>query len=121
VKRSPLQRRTRLRARRATPRRSARVRDLEYMERVRALPCVVRELLGVAVACLPLCSGRTHAHHMGARGLGQKCSDLETVPFCEYHHRSWHDCTGLFAGKSKEWRAEFAQAAIEHTRGELAR
>lgn len=67
------------------------------------------------------CSGPMHAHHMGERGLGQKCSDLETVPFCERHHRDWHDCTGLFADKSKEWRGEFAKAAIEQTRAELAR
>jgi hypothetical protein len=125
VKRSPLERKTRLRARRATPRRSARVHDLAFMARVRQLPCLVWTMLpdyalgGRYVAPASPCSGSMHAHHMGARGLGQKCSDLETVPFCERHHRDWHDCTGPFADKSKEWRLEFAKAAIEQTRAEL--
>jgi hypothetical protein len=92
------------------------------MERVRGLPCVAAELCvwWAVFGGSSACDGRIHAHHMGARGLGQKCSDLETVPFCEQHHRDWHDCTGPFAGKSKEWRGEFARAAIEYTQATLA-
>lgn len=30
---------------------------------------------------------RTEVAHVGERGLGQKCSDLETIPLCAEHHR----------------------------------
>jgi len=119
----PLERRTRLRACRPTQRRSGRVRDAEYMDRVRGLPCLCRDFLWEFGHddVIRGCSGADtmHAHHMGVRGLGQKCSDLATVPFCERHHRDWHECTGPFAGKSKEWRAEFSRAAIEATKAVL--
>lgn len=29
----------------------------------------------------------TEAAHIGDRGLGKKCSDLETAPLCVDHHR----------------------------------
>ena len=28
------------------------------------------------------------AAHVGKRGLGQKCSDRETIPLCIWHHRT---------------------------------
>jgi len=31
------------------------------------------------------------AAHVGARGLGQKCSDFETLPLCRDHHRPGED------------------------------
>jgi len=30
----------------------------------------------------------TEAAHVGERGLGQKCSDRETIPLCAAHHRT---------------------------------
>lgn len=30
----------------------------------------------------------TEAAHVGDRGLGQKCSDIEAVPLCGEHHRT---------------------------------
>lgn len=30
---------------------------------------------------------KTEAAHVGRRGIAQKCSDLETIPLCAYHHR----------------------------------
>lgn len=30
----------------------------------------------------------TEVAHVGLRGLGQKCSDLETLPLCTEHHRT---------------------------------
>jgi hypothetical protein len=114
VRRTPLKRRarlsrtTRLRPRRTAPRRSSRVRDPEYMARVAALPCL---LAGEHV-----CDGRIEVHHMGSRGLGQKCSDLETVPFCQKAHREWHDASGYFRGLTREDRREYAAHAIAETR-----
>lgn len=48
----------------------------------------------------------TEVAHVGERGLGQKCSDRETVPLCAEHHRTgphahhvlgknFWDCHGL--------------------------
>jgi len=130
VKRAaPLKRRTRLKPKRETRRTSKRVHDTEYMERVRGLPCVVVEMMplgpqsadihGINAFLRWRCNGHIHAHHMGERGFGQKCSDLETVPFCDKHHAEWHDCRGVFAGKSREWRREFGRAAIEATQAAL--
>jgi hypothetical protein len=106
----PLARETRLSPRRKTPRKSGRVSNPAFMSLVRDMPCLVTS---------GNCDGCTHAHHMGVRGLGQKCSDTETVPFCERHHRDWHDCTGPFAGKSKEWRRSYAENTIRATRTTL--
>lgn len=34
---------------------------------------------------------RTEAAHVGPRGLGQKCSDRQTLPLCAQHHRTGKD------------------------------
>jgi len=34
---------------------------------------------------------RVEAAHVGEHGLGQKCSDRETVPLCATHHRTGKD------------------------------
>lgn len=116
LKRSaPPKRKTRVKQRRATKRRSSRVHSVEYMAAVRELGCVVGRLDLRDTSC----SGDIEAHHMGARGLGQKSSDLETIGFCAHHHRSWHDCNGVFAGRSKEWRREFASKSIAATQAAL--
>ncbi len=31
---------------------------------------------------------QSEAAHVGERGLGQKCSDRETIPLCAAHHRT---------------------------------
>jgi predicted nucleic acid binding AN1-type Zn finger protein len=80
------------------------------MERVRWLRCCVEELQQTRA-----CDGAVEAHHAGERGLGQKCSDRETIPLCAAHHRQWHDCAGIFSGWSKEHRREFAARAIADT------
>jgi hypothetical protein len=118
VKRSASLKRTgRVKAKRSTPRRSNREHDQEYMAKVRELPCIVGEMLPHSFVH----EREMHAHHMGARGLGQKCSDYETVPMCALCHANWHNCADEFAGWSKEKRREFAQATIEATQGKLGR
>ena len=42
------------------------------------------------------CSANVQAHHLlrpwyGARGVGMRASDNNTVPLCSYHHRQLHD------------------------------
>lgn len=103
-RRRPLVRRTRLRSRRATPRRSGRVRDPQYLAWVAGLACSAYVHGG--------CRGRVHAHHAGPRGLGQKCSDRESIPLCGSHHRAWHDGGEPFRSWSPEVRRSWAVLAI---------
>lgn len=54
-------------------------RSKEHLAFVRSLPCCV--------------SGRTfcvEAAHVGRRGMGQKCSDFETIPLNALYHREQH-------------------------------
>lgn len=69
------------------------MRDPEYMERVRQLPCFV------ACCFLEVCDGPIEADHAGRRPMGRKCSDRETVPLCSLHHRQRTD----FSGPFKSW------------------
>lgn len=104
MKRSaPLQRRTRLRPRRATQRRSERVRDRAYMAWVRERPCV---LVGTGE-----CAGRTEAHHAGGRPLGRKADDDTTIPLCRHHHARITD--GAYP---REARREIERAGLAVTR-----
>jgi hypothetical protein len=56
------------------------IRDPKRLAFIRSLPCVVcRKTRGVQAA------------HVGTtRGMGQKCSDLETLPLCEHDHQVQH-------------------------------
>lgn len=130
MKRSPLKRKARLRPKRTSPRRSSRVRNGAYMERVRGLPCMVPvfllgdeyDALGALLSLRQECYGPTHAHHMrelAKAGMGQKPSDDLCTSFCERHHDDWHSHSGVFKGKSKEWRIAFALTVVQETRARL--
>jgi len=101
-RRSPLKRKTRMRPRRATPRRSGRVRDREYLEVVRGMPCCLR-VLGE-------CNGDVQAHHAGKRPMGRKADDDTAVPLCSWHHEAVHSVWGTAA--ARPWM----DRAIEQTR-----
>jgi hypothetical protein len=54
-------------------------RSPAHLAFIRSLPCCV--------------SGRRHsieAAHVGSRGMGQKCSDFETIPLNALYHREQH-------------------------------
>lgn len=87
----PIRRYSWMRRRRPEPRRSERARDVDFMLRVKTLPCLARDLSE--------CSGPTEADHAGRRPMGRKCSDRETVPLCSLHHRQRTD----FSGPFKSW------------------
>lgn len=82
---------------RRKPRRG-RVIDREYMDWIRSLPCLlcsIKVLTRWAAFQIHLgdCyrvpqQTRTEAAHVGQRGIGQKCSDRETIPLCREHHES---------------------------------
>lgn len=51
--------------------------DKAYISWLHTQPCCVcGRLSGIEAA------------HVGRRGLGQKCSDLEAIPLCSEHHRT---------------------------------
>jgi hypothetical protein len=107
-RRSPLKRYVRLRRKRKEPRRSSRVRDPLYLDAVRGLECVD---CGAPPPSDP--------SHMGDRGLGQKCSDLEAVPQCRQCHRHFHDATGPYAGWTKDMRKDHRGLCIRYTQRRL--
>jgi len=108
---TPLRRRTRLRPKRSTPRRSDRQRDPSYLEEVRGLPCVL--------ATTGECQGRIEADHAGWRPFGRKCSDDEAIPLCTLHHRQRTDYAGAFKGMTGETMRAWADSAIWRTRAAL--
>lgn len=56
--------------------RKGRDEDSAFLAFIRSLPCVICRR-----------TFRVEAAHVGQRGLGQKCSDRETIPLCAFHHR----------------------------------
>lgn len=77
----PLERRTRLRSRRASPRRSSRVLDAAYRAWVRRQPCCARSLPGHR------CDGPIEGDHAGRRGRGQKADDATMIALCQLAHQ----------------------------------
>ena len=56
-------------------------RDWQYLRYIRTYPCVVCAASGRKV----------EAAHVGPHGLGQKASDLQSIPLCGRHHRTGQD------------------------------
>lgn len=108
----PLRRKTWMRQRRATPRRSERERDPEFMRWVRRQPCSVRVDPPDPNRLTPCC-GRVEADHMGDRAVGRKASDDTCAPMCSTHHvqRSSHHGSfyELDQEELREWRARQIQ------------
>lgn len=109
ARRARLQRYTAPQRKRSKPRRSSRVRDGEWLLAVKRLPC-----------CAPgaprSCEGQVEADHAGTRGLGQKCSDRQTIPLCSRHHRDRHGLTGPFRG----WSAAYMRGWLDVKTDEAA-
>jgi len=80
--------------------RRVRVIDPEHMRRVRALPCIACQILGVSQ------SSHTEAHHIrrGADGqpygTSQKAHDTETIPLCTMHH--WNGVNSIYTRREFE-------------------
>lgn len=110
MKRSPLKRRTPLRARRLKPRRDGQWRSREHLDRVKELGyCSAAALLGVTG-----CWSIIDPDHMGKRpGIGIKCGDDRCAPMCRRCHTWRTDRSGAFKGWSDEQMDEFCNAAID--------
>lgn len=71
--------------------RSKGKKDPAYLEWVRSLPCIICVGLDTLQRVLLFgfkYSSRVESAHVGLRGLGQKCSDRDTIPLCAEHHRT---------------------------------
>lgn len=112
LRRSPLKRKTRIRPKRKTQRRSGRVRDAEYMARVRMLPCVLEG---------GDCDGAIHAHHAGKRAAGRKADDDTCIPLCAGHHEAWHIGRWPFLYWGRDTRRSWADERIAETQARLGR
>lgn len=135
----PLKRHTRLRQRRATPRRSGRVRDRDYLLAVKELPCCLRpddirvmsreptwesirgaRLLSDYVrGMIGPCDGPTEADHAGVRPVGRKADDDTAIPLCRRHHRERTDYTGVFGMFNAALMRNWCDMAIAATRARL--
>lgn len=122
MRRSPLKRKTRLSPKRATVRRSSRVRDEAYLAWVRLQPCAVgvmlRQLARNTGAHAPFsssaaCWGTTDPEHRREGvGMGMKASDRDSWPCCRGHHEHRHGRVGVFAGWPETQLNEFIRARI---------
>lgn len=101
-----MKRTTRLRRKKATPRRSERARDVDYMLDVKRLRCCARTM----GAWAGLCEGPIEADHAGIRPLGRKADDVTCIPLCTRHHRERTDHAGVFrhwsSGQMRTWLDE---------------
>jgi len=91
MKRTSIARSTKPIQRKRSKLRRGALKDPAYLDWIRMLPCMIcwpRMMFQVALDCLPSGLPRSEAAHVGVRGLGQKCSDRESVPLCEVHHRT---------------------------------
>ena len=101
--------RTSLRRRRETPRRSERVRDVDYLAWVHTLTCAAAHLDG------HVCEGPIEADHVGPRPLGRKCDDKLTIALCSLAHRQRTDFAGPFRSMDRAAMRRFVAQALLDT------
>jgi hypothetical protein len=109
MKRSALKRTSGLRSRRATPRRSERERDVDWMAVVRTMTCCARSIDG------HVCEGPIEADHAGSRPAGRKANDDTTIPLCRRAHRERTDFSGIFRSWDKERMRAWLAEQVERT------
>lgn len=113
----PAKSRKRLPARRATERRSSRVLDDAYLAWVRLQPCAVGFLIGIAHRSLAFklypCSGPTDPDHKRQGvGAGKRASDRDAWPVCRRHHDDRHALAGVFKGWTRDQMRAFITVRI---------
>ena len=119
MKRSgPITRSTRLRARRATSRRSSRVMDPAYLAFLREDSCGVARSLGYDGDC----SGPMDPEHeRQGVGMGQKADDARAWSCCRKHHDERHALSGFFKGWLRPQLRTFIAGQIDISRARYAR
>jgi hypothetical protein len=107
LRRTPLRRKTWMRARSSTSSYRLRPRAIAFMQFVRSLPC--------SAGGMGECRGPIEADHAGRRGIGQKADDLTCIPLCRAHHDQRHHFTGAFKGWTKTQMRAFLIGCIAIT------
>lgn len=110
-----LQRKTWMPRRRVTRRRSERVRNLEHLHAVHALPCWLK-----VTENLHECSGPMEADHAGQRPMGRKSDDDEAIPLCRQAHRDRTSMSGVFRSWKKSRMRAWLDDGIAWTRAHVA-
>ncbi|HAI38159.1 MAG TPA: hypothetical protein DCM40_08560 [Maribacter sp.] len=72
-------------------------KNRNYLEFVSRMRCIILH---------KSCNGATNAHHLlkpydGARGMGMRATDNNTIPLCYYHHSQLHNVHG---NEDKFWK-----------------
>lgn len=117
----PIKRKTRMRARRRTPRRESRERDTAYMLFVKQLPCCC-PLPHVCENSPDVPPGQVEAHHAAKKpGLGIKCDDRETIPLCTLAHRQCESFAGPFRKFDREQMRAWVAEKIADTQAKWER
>lgn len=68
-----------------------REQDKKYLGWIQTYPSCLMKCHFIVTTYISLCAGQIVAHHVSTGGMGTKCSDYETVPLCNEHHREIHD------------------------------
>lgn len=115
--------RTRINAARKGARKGARTRkkstyklrdrDIAFMLWVKSLRCFAFE---IGMETGHRCGGVVEADHAGARGLGMKCDDRETIPICTEHHRQRTDFSGAFKTWNRDRMRSWLGACLDLVR-----
>jgi hypothetical protein len=111
----PLKRRTWMRRRRTTRRRSGRVHDAAFLADVHTLPCLLQDVPDHE------CDGPVQADHAGKRPFGRKADDDTSIPLCPTGHHQRQTYSGWCAGLDKHGMRLVLVTAIAETRVRLGR
>lgn len=104
--------------RRATPRRSGRVRDEVYLDWIHGEMCRVARQSCSSEEC----DGPIEADHAGRRPMGRKADDSTCIPLCRKHHRERHAMSGYwFRDFDRDDMRRWLDDAIAETHDDYAR
>lgn len=110
MKRSPLKRKTRLKPRRETARRSTRIVDTDYLNFLRGSVCAVAQKLLHGRDCAGVTEPDHERHGVGG---GRRADDERAYPICSKHHGEIHALNGFAKGWRKEQLRAFRVEQID--------
>ncbi len=87
------------------------LKDAKYLAWIRENICVVCRHWAIGEWMIGQ-TETTEAAHVGGRGLGQRCSDRETLPLCASHHRTGKDSHHVLGRKFWEYHGLNRDAII---------
>ena len=116
ARKTPLVRKTAVKRRRDTPRRSGRERSHAYLAAVHEVSCWMRQ-----THPRHRCRGPIEADHAGERPVGRKSHDRETIALCRLAHRQRTGTSGPFRCATKESMRSWLDRGVVWTRAQIRR